>query len=253
MRGIDYVNLPTSLIGQVDAAIGGKVAVNHPRAKNFIGAFHHPLGVLIDPDLLDSLPTEEIRNGLAEVVKVAMVHDADLFSLMEEEGTALLNPRAASMGRIISTAVRAKIALLEPDPFEEDLRRVLNFGHTFAHPLEVERGYGGLRHGYAVAIGMSIASRVAHGRGSSGPDVSGRLRGLLHRLGLPTVAPNLDPREVWDHANVVRHIRGDQLNFVIPTDVGQVEIVNDLEEDEFLAAYPDPKVALGGAPMGERT
>jgi 3-dehydroquinate synthase len=249
MRGIDYVNVPTSLIGQVDAAIGGKVGINHPRSKNFIGAFHHPLATVIDPEFLLTLPADEIRNGLAEAIKIAMIRDLGLFELLEEESSRLLDPAASRMGRIIATSIKGKIDLLSPDPFEDDLRRVLNFGHTFAHPLEVEGEYQHLRHGYAVAIGMCIASRVALRRGVFPRAEYLRLIRLLRGLGLPTQAPRFALDHVWRHAAIVRHIRADSLNFVIPTTIGEVAIVNDLDFEEFRDAFLEidrqPPVAEG--------
>lgn len=237
MRGIDYVNVPTSLIGQVDAAIGGKVAVNHPRSKNFIGAFHHPKAVVVDPDLTRSLPVEELRNGLAEALKVAIIHDRALFEHLEAHAEALsLGADEVALDRVVARSLRGKIALLHPDPYEVDLRRPLNFGHTFAHPLEVARRFS-MRHGYAVAVGMALSTRIARGRGVIGARAAARILGLLERLGLPTAAPPVDPLEVWEHVAVVRHIRGDALHYVLPAGIGATRIVDDLTREEFLAAW----------------
>lgn len=237
MRGIDYVNVPTSLIGQVDAAIGGKVAVNHPRSKNFIGAFHHPEAVIVDPDLTRTLPLEELRNGLAEALKVAIIHDRALFEHMERHADALAHGAdEAALDVVVARALRGKIALLEPDPFEADLRRPLNFGHTFAHPLEVAREFS-MRHGYAVAVGMALSVRIALGRRVIGPRTAARVLGLMEQLELPTAAPPVDPLEVWEHVAVVRHIRGDALHYVLPAGIGATRIVDDLTREEMLSAW----------------
>lgn len=240
MRGIDYVNVPTSLMAQVDAGIGGKVAVNHPKSKNFIGAFHHPKAVVIDPELTRTLPVEEIRNGMAEAVKVSVIHDPRMFEHIEQSAEALSEGTASgpALDAVIQGAVRNKIALLLPDPFEVDLKRVLNFGHTFAHPLEVAKGYS-LRHGYAVSVGMALSTRIARNRGLIAPDQADRIFRVLTRLQLPVFGPPVDPVEVWEHAGVVRAVRANALHFVMPTGIGSTKIVDDLTMDEFLEAWAE--------------
>lgn len=239
MRGIDYVNVPTSLIGQVDASIGGKVAVNHPKAKNFIGAFWHPLGVVIDPDFLATLPLVEVRNGLAEAIKVAIVYSERQFEFLEEHADVLVSGGkndSAALERVIAEAVEGKIAMLLPDPFEVDLRRVLNFGHTFAHALEVAKGYY-LRHGFAVAIGMALSTRIALNRGVIDERTHDRIINVMRRVGLPTSGPPIDPEEIWEHAGIIRKIRANHVHYVMPKRIGEALIVDDLTKEEFLEAY----------------
>lgn len=239
MRGIDYMNVPTSMIGQVDASIGGKVGINHPRAKNFIGAFWHPLGVVVDPDFLSTLPVVEVRNGLAEAVKVAIVWSVPFFEHLEEHADTLVSGGkndSAALDHVISEAVRGKIAMLLPDPFEVDLRRVLNFGHTFAHALEVAKGFY-LRHGFAVSIGMGISTRIAYNRGVISSSVADRILGLLARLGLPVDGPPIDPEEIWEHAGIIKKIRANHVHYVMPARIGEALIVDDLSREEFLEAY----------------
>lgn len=242
MRGINYINIPTSLIAQVDASVGGKVGVNHPRCKNLIGSFWHPIAVVIDPSFLQSLPVDEVRNGLAEIVKIAMIHSPGLFEFLEEHAQELIGGTLLAdedeLDELIAQAVRAKIELLLPDPFERDLRRLLNFGHTFAHPLEVAKGFE-LRHGFAVSVGMCIATRVALARRLIAPSVAARVFNLLTRLGLPTAGPPMDPVEVWNHAGIVRRIRANHFNFVVPTGIGTAVIIDDLRKQEFEEAYTD--------------
>lgn len=238
MRGIDYINIPTSLIAQLDAGIGGKVGVNHPCCKNLVGAFHHPLAVIVDPDFLTTLPVVEVRNGLAEAVKVAMIHSPDLFVFMEEHADSLVTQKKGNkaIDRVISESLIAKIELLRPDPFEADLRRVLNFGHTFAHPLEVADKFG-MRHGFAVSVGMCISSRVALQRGMINCTVLTRLTDLLCRIGLPTSAPPVDPESVWKNSAYIRRIRANSFHFVVPTDIGSMTFIDDLDRKEFMQAY----------------
>lgn len=239
MRGIDYINVPTSVIGQVDASIGGKVGVNHPKAKNFIGAFWHPLAVVIDPALISTLPVVEVRNGLAEAVKVAAIWSAPLFEHMEAHAEALVSEGAHDTEALefaMAESVRGKIAMLLPDPFEKDLRRVLNFGHTFAHALEVAKGFY-LRHGFAVAIGMGISTRVALNRGVIASSEAERIFSLLRRLGLPADGPPISPHEIWEHAGIIKKIRGNHVYYVMPKTIGEALIVDDLTKEEFLDAY----------------
>lgn len=241
MRGIDYLNVPTSLMAQVDAAIGGKVAVNHEAGKNLIGNFWHPRAVVVDPELLVTLPKEEVRNGLAEVVKVAMIHSADFFAELEAAAPFLVEEigRAAEYDGIIVKAVKAKLDLLAPDPFERgDLRRSLNFGHTFAHPLEVSERFR-LRHGFAVSVGMAIATAVAVERGLLPAYQGDRVFALLRSLGLPTCGPLLDPILIWNNARVIRSIRGNRLHYVVPVDIGRVGIIEDLTKHEFVTVYEE--------------
>lgn len=239
MRGVPYVNVPTTLMAQVDAAIGGKVAVNHPRAKNLIGAFHHPRGVYVNPRFLCSLPPEELRNGFAEMVKVALVDRPGSFELMESDMESLLGARGVQPEAIqpIRAAVRAKLDLLAPDPFEAELRRPLNLGHALAHALETAESYRGLRHGFAVAVGVAVAVRIACARGLLDRELAGRVHSLLVRAGLPTAASRVPAEAVWEHMALIRRIRGGALHEVLPMGGGRCAIVDDLTLEEFCCAY----------------
>lgn len=246
MRGLDYVVIPTTLMGQLDASVGGKVAVNHKSGKNLIGAFWHPLGVIIDPELLATLPDTEIRNGLSEAVKVAVINSPLLFEFIEEHADELVSAEPSTLEFVIKEAVGIKLELLLPDPFESDLRRELNFGHTFAHVLETMKSYH-LRHGYAVSIGMCIATRVAVNRNLIEATEAKRIFQVLERLGLPVSPPTLDPHEVWDQSRIIQCIRGNKLRFVMPRFIGNVTIVDDLSEDEFVNAYDTTMAATSNA------
>src|SRR5580700_10454306 len=161
MRGIPVIQVPTTLLAQVDAAVGGKTGVNLASGKNLIGSFHQPLAVLIDPDVLGTLPSREYRAGLYEIIKCGVIRDAELFRLLDESAEGVLAQHPALVERVIADAVRIKAELVSADEREGDLRRILNFGHTVGHALEAETGYKRFLHGEAVAFGMRAATSLA--------------------------------------------------------------------------------------------
>lgn len=191
LRGLEFVQIPTTLLAQVDASIGGKTGVDLPGGKNTVGLFHHPAMTVCDTALLPTLPREELRSGLVEVIKMAALLDPELFVRVEEDLDPLLAGDPAALGPVVAGAAAAKIGVVERDPEEHGERRLLNFGHTLGHAIESSCAYAGLRHGEAVAYGILFALRLAGPRGLD-PDLAGRLRTLLGRLGLPPLPP-LDP------------------------------------------------------------
>lgn len=188
MRGIDHVFIATTLLAQIDAAVGGKTGVNTPDGKNLVGAFHHPRAVLLDTSALGQLPPEELRNGLAEAIKHAVIRDAALFASLEawaaNGGATTLRPPAD----VIANCVAIKAAVVADDPREQGLRKILNFGHTVAHALEHASDHA-VAHGHAVAVGMVVEGRVALARGRLPEGDLVRLVALLTRLGLPIRPP----------------------------------------------------------------
>ena len=195
LRGIEYSQIPTTLLAQVDASIGGKTGIDLPRAKNSVGAFHHPAMVIADTSLLSSLPAAELRSGLVEVIKMAALLDPDLLELVEETLDSLVAGDVAALAPVVTGAIRAKIRVVEEDPEEGDTRRLLNFGHTLGHALESVLEYEQLRHGEAVAYGILFALRLAGLRGPSA-EVDRRLRAALARLGLPPLPEGLLPADL---------------------------------------------------------
>ncbi len=183
-RGLDWLQLPTTFLAQVDAAIGGKSAVDLPEAKNAVGLFHHPLAVLADSELLATLPAEQLRSGLVEVVKIAALLDLDLLAEVERDLERLLSGEPAALGATVARAARTKARLVESDPDECGARKLLNFGHTLGHALEAEIGYGRMLHGDAVAHGLRFAVRLSLLRGAD-PALGERLTRLLDRLAIP--------------------------------------------------------------------
>ena len=246
LRGIDFANLPTTLLAQVDAAIGGKTAIDLPTAKNSVGAFWHPDWVVADVDLLDSLPAWELRSGMAEVVKIAAATDAALFERLERHMESALDGDRVRLEELVRAAVAAKIRVVEADPAEGDRRRILNLGHTLAHAIETSLGYRGLRHGEAVAYGLAFALELAKERGAE-REFAARLGRLLVRLD----PPPLPPLQVADLLAAIerdKKARRHGMVWVLPMALGRVEMVGDLEParveaalESFLAA---PK--LGG-------
>ena len=229
-RGIPFVQIPTTLLSQVDSSVGGKVGVNHPRAKNMIGAFYQPLGVLIDTSLLETLPDREYRAGLAEVVKYGVILDASFFEYLETH-VAELNRRIPEVLRhVVARSCRLKADVVEHDEFERTgLRAVLNYGHTFAHAFEALCGYGELLHGEAVAIGMVYASRLADRLGRIPVELTTRQELLLRRLSLPVRLPHpkaLPIDSLLGRMQLDKKTVGGQLRFVLPSRLGHVELVD---------------------------
>jgi 3-dehydroquinate synthase len=246
MRGVPYVNVPTTLMAQVDAAIGGKVGVDHRQAKNLIGAFYQPQAVLTCLDYLQTVSSREIRNGLAEVVKKAVIASPVLFRFLEQRWREVLSKERAALRELVRAASSIKIRLVEVDPYEDDLRRPLNFGHTVGHALETVTGYCGVLHGEAVSVGMAVAVRIAVGRGLLPEPVADRITGLQHSLGLPTTVDGLAVPVCADELVAalvkIRQIRDGSLRFVLPTGIGEVAICDDVTDDEVAAALLDGRL-----------
>ena len=233
LRGIDFVQIPTTLLAQVDAAIGGKTGVDLPGGKNTVGLFHHPRMVVCDTSLLPTLPREELRSGLVEVIKMAALLDPDLFARVERQLEALLRGDPAVLGPVAAAAAAAKIAVVERDPTEQGDRRLLNFGHTLGHAVEAACAYAGLRHGEAVGYGILFALRLARRRGLS-PEVAERIRGLLRRLTLPPL-PALDPAELMAGMARDKKARESGLVWVLPRALGDGWMAGGIPDDEVAA------------------
>lgn len=236
MRGIDFVQMPTSLLAMVDASVGGKTAINVAAGKNLVGAFHQPRAVAIDTDTLATLPDREFCAGLAEVVKHAAIGDAAFLGQLEALSPTLLRRDQAALGKIIAHACRFKAAVVARDETEQGERALLNFGHTFGHALETETGYGTLLHGEAVAIGMVLAARLSERLGLASADETARLSGLLHTFGLPTSVPDgLDPAALLGHMRLDKKNLGDRLRLVLWRGAGKAELFEDVAHSDVLA------------------
>ncbi|HUF77600.1 MAG TPA: 3-dehydroquinate synthase family protein [Thermoanaerobaculia bacterium] len=244
LRGVGLVQVPTTLLGQVDAALGGKTAVDLPAAKNSVGLFHHPALVVADTRLLATLPPGELRSGLVEVIKMAFLLEPELLGRIETDLDRLLEGDPEALAPVVAEAAAAKIAVVEADPEERGRRRLLNFGHTFGHALEAALGYRGLRHGEAVAYGMLFALRLARSPARTErlpAEDSGRLRALLERLDLPPL-PALPPEELLAAMARDKKAREEGLLWVLPARLGEGRVLADVGEAETrreLAAFLD--------------
>ena len=236
MRGVRFVQLPTTLLAMVDSSVGGKTAVDLPGGKNLVGAFHQPAAVVADTDTLTTLPDRELRAGLAEVVKAAAIGDAPLLSWLEQNADALLARGPAALRHAIAASVRYKAGVVARDETEQGERMLLNFGHTFGHAIETEQGYGGLLHGEAVAVGMVLAARLSARLGWAGATDGERLQALLDRLGLPTALPaGLDATALVQRMRLDKKAVSGRLRLVLWRGVGRAEVASDVAEDEVAA------------------
>jgi 3-dehydroquinate synthase len=240
MRGVPYVNLPTTLIGQVDAGIGGKLAVNHPLAKNLIGGFSQPRGVISDVTFLQTIGVRQLRAGLAESIKKAIIASPAYWHLIEDRADAMLAGDPHALEALVHGAGVIKAELIARDPYEEDSRRTLGFGHAIAHPVETVTGYSEVLHGEAVAFGMAVEAQLAAARGLLSVDRLEQMLGLIRRVGLPTtvleLGCELDERRLVQAIERIRLIRGGGYRFVLPVDLGETVIADDVEPEELLSA-----------------
>jgi 3-dehydroquinate synthase len=233
LRGLSLLMVPSTLLAMVDSSVGGKVGVNHPRGKNLIGAFHQPVGVWIDTELLATLPEREYRSGLAEVVKYGVILDPDLFAFLEQHAGDVLQRLAEAVDHIVGRCCRLKADVVEKDEREETgLRSILNYGHTFAHGIEVVAGYGTWLHGEAVAAGMICAARLAESRGMIKLDLVERQRKLLKAFDLPTSLRGLDSDRLIEAMRNDKKSLDGRLRFILPRKLGDVTLVEDVGEQE---------------------
>jgi 3-dehydroquinate synthase len=239
-RGLRFVQIPTTLLAQVDSSVGGKVGVNLPGGKNMVGAFWQPRGVLIDVDVLETLPAREYRAGLAEVVKYGVIQDCDFFAYLESNIDAVNDRDTTVLTHIVERCCRLKADVVEQDEREETgLRSILNYGHTFCHALEAATGYEKLLHGEGVAIGMMCAARLAQRLGRVDTTFIERQRKLLEAFGLPLAVPDVDREELIELMYRDKKVERGRLRFVLPSRLGHVELVRDVAVDDIRAALAD--------------
>lgn len=235
-RGVTFFQVPTTLLAQVDSSVGGKVGVNLPEAKNMVGAFWQPAGVVIDVDVLDALPEREYRAGLAEVVKYGVILDAEFFAFLEQNADAINDRDAAVLTHVIERCCRLKADVVEQDERETTgLRAVLNYGHTFAHALEAAGEYGDLLHGEAVALGMRCAARLAQRLGRVDEAFVARQDKLLEALVLIYDMPSYDHEELVELMYHDKKVADGELRFILPDRIGHVETVRGVTDAEVIA------------------
>jgi 3-dehydroquinate synthase len=239
MRGLPVLQVPTTLLAQVDASVGGKTGVNLRDGKNLLGSFHQPLAVLIDPEVLSTLPEREYRAGLFEVIKCGVIRDPLLFELLENRTAEVLSLSPATVDELIAAAVRIKTEVVSADERESDLRRILNFGHTVGHAIEAETGYASFLHGEAIAWGMLAATRLAELRRMLTATEAGRIKRVICRYGPLPRANGLNPDHLISRlANDKKALQG-TVHFVLPSGIGKVEIISGIDTVTIRQAITD--------------
>lgn len=235
MRGIDYVQVPTTLLAQVDSSVGGKTGVNLTAGKNLAGSFCHPRAVFADLDVLQTLPERELRAGLFESIKAGIIRDALLFRFMEHNAEAILRREPEALARVIGASIRMKAGVVAIDERESGLRMILNFGHTLGHAIEAATGYRKLLHGEAVAWGMLAALRIALARGTVGEDQARRIESTIAAYGpLPPFRTTTD--KLLDAAGRDKKNRAGKRRFVLPNGIGDAVVVEDVTDAELESA-----------------
>jgi 3-dehydroquinate synthase len=227
-RGVPFIQVPTTLLAQVDSSVGGKTAINHPRGKNMIGAFHQPLVVLADMDTLATLPDRELRAGLAEVIKHGAIRDAGFFAWLESSIERLLARDPAALAHVVKRSVEIKAAVVAADERESGERALLNFGHTFGHAIEAGVGYGNWLHGEAVGAGMAMAADLSARLGLLDGASVERLRRVLERAGLPIAGPRLDADRYVELMAIDKKVRDGRTPFVLLSRLGAAVIRSDV-------------------------
>ena len=231
-RGLPLIQVPTTLLSQVDSSVGGKTGINLPTAKNMIGCFWQPALVVIDTDTLHSLPEREFVSGLAEVAKYGVISKPELFGYLEQHSQAILAKDAGPITHIVAQSCQAKSEVVAADERETTgLRAILNYGHTFAHALEADAGYGTYLHGEAVSIGMHMAAVCAHKLGRVDAEFVERQRALLERLHLPVRPQQHDPARLWSLMQHDKKVQHGTLRFILPDRLGHVELVAGVPKD----------------------
>lgn len=227
-RGVPYIQVPTTLLAQVDSSIGGKTAINHPRGKNMIGAFYQPRAVISDMDTLKTLPARELKAGLAETIKHGLVRDAQFFEWLEANIERLLALDNEALATAVLRSCQIKAAIVASDEREQGERALLNFGHTFGHAIEIAYGYGAWLHGEAVAAGMALAADLSARLGMLPRSQAERIGELLTRLGLPTSAKGLSPSRFRELMSVDKKARDGNLRFILLERIGSACIRDDV-------------------------
>ncbi|WP_061706935.1 3-dehydroquinate synthase [Pseudenterobacter timonensis] len=239
-RGVRFIQLPTTLLSQVDSSVGGKTAVNHPLGKNMIGAFYQPASVVVDLDCLKTLPRRELASGLAEVIKYGVILDGEFFSWLEENIDALLRLDGKALAWCIRRCCELKAEVVAADERETGLRALLNLGHTFGHAIEAEMGYGNWLHGEAVAAGMVMAARTSERLGQFTPAETQRIIALLTRAGLPVTGPReMSAQAYLPHMMRDKKVLAGEMRLVLPLAIGKSEVRGRVSHDVVLGAIAD--------------
>lgn len=231
-RGVAYVQVPTTLLAQVDSSVGGKTGVNHPGGKNLIGAFHQPVAVIADTATLATLPDRELRAGLAEVIKYGLIRDAGFFAWLEENMDRLLARDPEALARAIRRSCEIKAEIVGRDEREQGERALLNLGHTFAHAIESATGYASWLHGEAVGAGLVMAAAMSRARGTLRADQVERVRALLARTGLPVAARDVNAADALAHMRIDKKVKAGRIRLVLLAGIGDSYVTGDYSDDD---------------------
>jgi len=235
-RGVPFLQVPTTLLSQVDSSVGGKTAVNHPRGKNMIGAFYQPQAVVIDLDTLATLPPEEFRSGISEIIKYGVIEDPQLFGYLETHADRILAQDTECLIHIIQTSCAIKARVVEKDETESNYRMVLNYGHTLGHAVEALTSYQRYKHGEAVAIGMVYAARLSRNMGKCSQETVDRIQALVERYGLPTERPDFPEKDWVDAMYLDKKVRNKKIKFILAREIGSIEIADNVNESDLMGA-----------------
>ena len=227
LRGVDFVQIPTTLLAQVDSSVGGKTGVNHPGGKNLIGAFHQPVAVIADTNTLTTLPPRERRAGLAEVIKYGLIYDAAFFDWLEVNIDRLLDGNAEALTHAIRRSCEVKAEIVGKDEHEHGDRALLNLGHTFGHAIEAATGYSTWLHGEAVGAGLLMAAAMSRECGYLSDTDVARLRALLHRVDLPIAAPDVSREAALEHMKIDKKVKAGRMRFVLLKRIGAALVTAD--------------------------
>ncbi len=239
LRGIDYIQIPTTLLSMVDSSVGGKTAVNHPKGKNLIGAFHQPKAVFIDIDTLKTLPRREFNAGMAEIIKYGIIKDEELFEFLENKNNInqITNLNKLFLVKIIKKSVQTKSDIVGMDEQESGVRAILNYGHSFGHVIENLCGYGEFLHGEAISIGMRIAGEIAVTKGLWKKDELKRQNKLIQEYGLPVKIPQIPKDQILKILMGDKKVKEGKMRFVLPTKLGKVDIYDNIRDSDFMYLF----------------
>ena len=246
MRGVPLIHIPTTLLAQVDSSIGGKVAVDHPSAKNIIGSFYHPIAVFTDPLVLKTLSLDNLKNGLVEIIKISIIDSPSLFKLLDMNVAQLLEKDVGLFKIIINKATKLKVQIVLKDPWEKNERKYLNFGHSIGHALETTFGYQNITHGEAVALGMIMETKIACHRKICSPELETKIKNMITKL---NISFNIDLKKmnnetIWETIAFDKKNSSKKICFVLPQKIGQVSLVEDITKDEVMTVLDKFKEEL---------
>ncbi len=239
MRGIPLIHIPTTLLAQIDSSIGGKVAIDHPRAKNIIGSFYQPIAILADPETLRSLPVEHLKNGIVEALKIAIIDSSSFFNWLDQNMNMILQKNRDALAILVDRAVKLKSEIVLQDPWERKQRHYLNFGHSVGHALETIDGYDRTTHGEAVAVGMIIEASIACHKNICKEEERIKIGNIIKKLQLPfnLDSGRLDLEKCWNTILLDKKNKNGIIRFVLPERIGKVHLVQPISKEDIIYAF----------------